>query len=71
MNITACLVHKDLSYTIKDTLLMVNALPLETVKVVDAVVMVVAVDEVDVVGVVVVVEELEAGVEATLKAKLQ
>ena len=50
---------------------MVNALPLETVKVVDAVVMVVAVDEVDAVGVVVVVEELEAGVEATLKAKLQ
>ena len=38
---------------------------------VDAVVMVGVVEEVDVVGVVVVVEELEAGVEETLKAKLQ
>ena len=40
-------------------------------KVVDAVVIVGAVDEVEVVGVVVVVEEVEAGVEATLKSKLQ
>ena len=48
-----------------------NALPLETLKVVDAVVMVGAVEKVDVVGVVVVVEKVEAGVEANLKAKLQ
>ena len=38
---------------------------------VNAVVMVGTVDEVDVVGVVVVVEEVQGGVEATLKAKLQ
>ena len=38
---------------------------------VDVVVMLGAVDEVDVVGFVVVLEEVEAGVEATLKAKLQ
>ena len=38
---------------------------------VDAAIMVGAVDEVDVVGVVVVVEEVEAGVEETLKSKLQ
>ena len=68
---TACLVHKDLSSTIGDTLLLENALPLETLKLVDAVFMVGAVDELDVVGVVVVVKEVEAGVEATLKAKLQ
>ena len=68
---TACLFYKDLSSTIGDTLILQNALPLDTLKVVDAVVMVGSVDEVDVVGVVVVVEEVEAGVEATLKAKLQ
>ena len=70
-NMTACMVHKEMSSTIGDTLLMENALPIETLNVVDAVVMVGAVDEVDVVGVVVFVEEVEAGVEATLKAKLQ
>ena len=48
-----------------------NALPLDTLKVVGAVVMVGMVHEVDVFGVVVVVEDVEAGVEATLKAKLQ
>ena len=48
-----------------------NALPLETLKVVDAVVMEGAVDEMDVVRVVVVVEEVEDGEEATLKSKLQ
>ena len=68
---TAYLVHKYLSSTIGDTLLMENALPLETMKVVDVFVMVGAVDKVYVVGVVVVVEELEAGVEAILKSKLQ
>ena len=61
MNTTACLVHKELSSTIGDTLLLEKYLPLETLKVVDAVVMVGAVDEVDVVGVVVVVEEVEPG----------
>ena len=71
MNMTACLVHKELSSTIGETLLLENALPLETLKVVDAAIMVGAVDEVDVVGVVVVVEEVEAGVEATLKSKLK
>ena len=58
MNITACLVHKELSSTIGDTLLLENDLPLETLKVVDAFVMVDAVDEVYVVRVVVVVEEV-------------
>ena len=71
VNMTACLVHKDPSSTIVDTLLLENSLPLDTLKVVYAVIMVGSVDEVDVVGVVVVVEEVEAGVEATLKAKLQ
>ena len=68
---TAYLVHKYLSSTIGDALLHENTLSLETLKVVDAVVMVGAVDEVDMFRVVVVVEEVEAGVEATLKAKLQ
>ena len=71
VNMTACLVHKELSSTIGETLLLENALPLETLKVVDAVVMVGGVDEVDVVEVVMVVEEVESGLEATLKAKLQ
>ena len=71
MNMTACLMHKELISTIGDTLLLGNALPLETLKMVDVVVMVGSVDGMDVVGVVVVVEEVEAGVEATLKAKLQ
>ena len=73
VNMTACLVHKELSSTIGETLLLENALPLETLKVVDAVVMVGTIDEVVVVGFVVVVEEveLEAGVESTLKSKLQ
>ena len=70
-NMTACLVHKELSSTIGDTILLENTLPLETLKMVEAVVIVDAVDEVDVVGFVVVVEEVEAGLEATLKAKLQ
>ena len=65
---TACLVHKELSSTIGDTLLLENDLPLETLKVVDAVVMMGAVD---VAEVMVVVEEVEDRVEATLKAKLQ
>ena len=71
VNMAACLVHKETSYIIGDTLLLENALPLDTLKVVDAVVMVGAVYEVDVVGVMVVVEEVEAGAEETLKAKLQ
>ena len=71
VNMTAFLVHKELSSTIGDTLLLEKALPLETLKVVDTVVMVGAVDKVDVVRIVVVVEEVEAGVEATSKAKLQ
>ena len=70
VNMTACLVHKELSSTIGDTLLLENYLPLETLKVVDAVVMVDAVDKVDVFGVVVVVAEVEARIEATLKSKL-
>ena len=68
---TACLVHKELSSTIGDTLLLENALPLDTLKVVDAVIMVGAVDKVDVVGFVVVVKEVEARVEANLKSKFQ
>ena len=68
VNMTACMVYKELSSTIGDTLLLKKTLPLKTLKVVDAVVMVVAVE---VVGVVVVVEEVGAGVEATLKSKLQ
>ena len=71
VNMTACLVHKELRYTIGDTLILENALPLDTLKVVDAVVMVGVVDKVYVVGFLVVVEEVEAGVEATLKSKLQ
>ena len=71
MNMIACLVHKELSSTIGDTLLLGNALPLDTLKVIDAVVMVGAVYEVDVVRVVVVVEQVEAGLEETLKARLQ
>ena len=71
VNMTACLVHKELSSTIGDTILLQNYLPMETLNVVDTVVMVGAVEKVDVVGVVVVVEEVEAGVEATLKARLQ
>ena len=71
VNMNACLVHKELSSTIGDTIIMENALPLETLKVVNAVVMVGAVDEVDVVRFVMVVEEVESGVEATLKSKLQ
>ena len=71
VNMTACLVHKELISTIEDILLLENTLPLETLNVVDVVVMVVAVDEVDVVGVVMVMEEVEAEAEATLKAKLQ
>ena len=71
INMTTCLVHKELISTIGDILLRENDLPLETPKLVDAVFMVEAVDKVDVVGVVVVVEEVESGVEATLKAKLQ
>ena len=71
VNMAACLVHKEMSYTIGDTLLLENALPLDTLKVVDEVIMVGAVYEVDVVGVMVVVEEVEAGAEETLKAKLQ
>ena len=70
VNMTACLVHKELSSTIGDTLLLENSLPLETLKVVGTVIMVGTVDEVDVFRVMVVVEEVEAGVEATLKAKL-
>ena len=65
------MVHKDLRYTIGYTLLLENALPLEILKVEDAVIMVGSVEEVDVVGVLVVVEEVEAGVDANLKAKLQ
>ena len=57
VNITACLVHKELSFTIGDTVLLENDLPLETLKVVHMVVMVGMVDKVDVVGVLVVVEE--------------
>ena len=68
---TACLVKKELRYTIGDTLLLENSLPLQTLKVLDAVVMVGELDEVDVVGVRVVVEEVDSGVEATLKAKLR
>ena len=68
---TAYLVHKELISTIGDTLWGENALPLETLKVVDMVAMVGAVEEVDVVRVMVVVEEVEARLEATLKAKLQ
>ena len=71
VNMTACLVHRELSSTIVNTLLLENSLPLETLKLVEGVVMVGAVDNVDVVGVVVVVEEVEARVETTLKAKLQ
>ena len=71
VNMTAWLVHKEMRSTIGDTLLPENALPLETLKVVDTVVMVGVVDDVDVVGVVVVVEEVEAGVEANLKANFQ
>ena len=56
VNMTACLVHKELSSTTGDTLLLENTLPLETLKVVDAVVMVGTVDKVDVVRFVVVVE---------------
>ena len=70
VNMTACLVHKDLSFTIVETILLEKGLPQDTLKVVDAVVMVGAVDEVEVVGVGVVVEEIEARVEATLKARL-
>ena len=70
VNMNACLVQKDMSSTIGDTLMMEKYLILETLKVVDAVVMVGMVDEVDVVGVVVVVEEVEDGLEANLKAKL-
>ena len=68
---TACMVHKEMSSTIGDTLLLENALPLETLKLVYVVVMVGVLDKVDIFGVVVVVKEVEAGVEATLKAKLQ
>ena len=68
---TACLVHKDLSSTIGDTLLVKYDLPLDTLKLVYVVVMVGVLDKVDIFGVVVVVKEVEAGVEATLKAKLQ
>ena len=71
VNMTACLVHRELSSTIVNTLLLENSLPLETLKLVEGVVMVGAVDNVDVVGVVVVVEGVEARVETTLKAKLQ
>ena len=71
MNMTACMMHKYLRSKIGDNLLQENALPLETLKVVDAVVMVSAVDKVEVVGVVVVAEEVKAGVEANLKSKLQ
>ena len=53
---TAFLVHKELISTIGDTLLLGTSLPLETLKLLDAIVMVGAVDEVNVVGVVVVVE---------------
>ena len=70
VNMPACMVHKELRSTIGDTILLENSLPLDTLKVMDAVVMLGAVDKVDVVWVVVVVEELEAGIEATLKAKL-
>ena len=70
MNITACLVHKELSSVIGYTLLLEKALPLGTLKVVDASIMVEAVNEVDVVGVGVAVEEVESGVEANLIAKL-
>ena len=71
VNMTACLVHKDLSSAVGDTILLENVLSLDNMKVVDAVVMFGAVETVDMVGVVVVVEEVEAGVEVTLKAKLQ
>ena len=71
INMTACLVPKELRSTIGDNLLLENDLPLETLKVVYPVIMVGAVDKVDVVGVVVVVEEVDSGVEVTLKAKLQ
>ena len=71
MNMTAFLAHKYMSSTIGDTLLREKYLPLETLKVVYAVVMVGTLYKVDVVGVVVVVEEVESGVEETLKAKLQ
>ena len=71
LNTTACLLHKELISTIGYTLMLENALPLETRKVVNVVVTVGAVDKVDVVGVVVVVEEVDSGLEATLKAKLQ
>ena len=62
VNVTACLVHKELSSTIGNILLLENALPLETLKVGDKV------GKVDMVGVRVVVEEVEAGVEETLKS---
>ena len=64
---TACMVHKELISAIGDTFLLEKDLPLETLKAVDMVVMVGAVDKVDVGRVVVVVEEVDAGVEATLK----
>ena len=66
-NMNACLVHKELISTIGDTIMLEKALLLENLKVVDVVIMV---GEVDVVEVVVVMEEVEAGVKATLKAKL-
>ena len=71
MNMNSCLVQKEMSSTTGDTLLLENSLPLDILKVVDLVVMMGAVEGMEVVGVVVVVEEVEAGVEATLKAKLQ
>ena len=71
VNMTAYLVHKDLRSTIRETLLLENALTLDTLKVVYAVVMVDVVDEVDVIRFVVVSEEVEARAEVTLKAKLQ
>ena len=71
VNMTACLVHKELSSTIGDTLLLENDLPLETLRVVDAVAAVGKVDKVVVVGIMVVVKEVESGVEETLKARLQ
>ena len=71
VDMNAFLVHKELSSTIGDTLLLEKALTLETLKVVYAVVMVGVVDNVDVFRVVVVMEEVEAGVEAILKSKLQ
>ena len=47
VNMTACLVHKELSSIIGDISLQEKSLPLETLKVVDAVIMVGAVDKVD------------------------